>query len=237
MTGSGAPTAGLVYKLVAREAEVGSAAAGVPMVSVAKRSLDKVSIGGRKWAMRRRDPSGTAQAEVIGIGSPARWTTGTTGCCLRELVVDGKVVGQGASRRGAGPPRRCLRRAPATGAPALARRAGHPDDVRGSAPMTTGGLASSAPRALVIVDVQNDFCEGGSLAVAGGAAVAGAISDYLHDRGEEYAAIAATQDWHLDPGAHFAQPPPGRTSWTPGRRTAWPARRERRCTRTWTRTW
>jgi nicotinamidase/pyrazinamidase len=62
-------------------------------------------------------------------------------------------------------------------------------------------------RALLIVDVQNDFCEGGSLAVTGGAGVAAAISDYLRDRGEEYAAIAATQDWHVDPGAHFARPP------------------------------
>jgi nicotinamidase/pyrazinamidase len=62
-------------------------------------------------------------------------------------------------------------------------------------------------RALLIVDVQNDFCEGGSLAVAGGAGVAGAISDYLHDRADEYAAVLATQDWHVDPGHHFALPP------------------------------
>ena len=68
-------------------------------------------------------------------------------------------------------------------------------------------ILAGVPRALLIVDVQNDFCEGGSLAVAGGAGVAAAISDYLQDRGEEYAAIAATQDWHVDPGAHFAQPP------------------------------
>ena len=63
------------------------------------------------------------------------------------------------------------------------------------------------PRALLIVDVQNDFCEGGSLAVAGGAGVASAISDYLRDRGGEYAAVIATQDWHIDPGEHFASPP------------------------------
>lgn len=60
VTGSGAPTAGLVYKLVAREGADGG------MVSVAKRSLDKTSIGGRKWAMRRRS-HGVAQAEVVGI--------------------------------------------------------------------------------------------------------------------------------------------------------------------------
>jgi nicotinamidase/pyrazinamidase len=73
--------------------------------------------------------------------------------------------------------------------------------------MTEQVTGASAPRALLIIDVQNDFCEGGSLAVAGGAGVAASITDYLADRGEEYAAIAATQDWHQDPGAHFAEPP------------------------------
>jgi nicotinate phosphoribosyltransferase len=93
VTGSGAPTAGLVYKLVAREDEVGSAAAGARLVSVSKRSEDKVTIGGRKWAMRRRDPSGTAQAEVIGISSPPL-DDGDDRSLLRELVVEGKVVGR-----------------------------------------------------------------------------------------------------------------------------------------------
>jgi nicotinate phosphoribosyltransferase len=92
VTGSGAPTAGLVYKLVAREDEIGSSARGVPMVSVAKRSLDKVSVGGRKWALRRRSPAGTAQAEVIGIGA-APQDDGDDRLLLRELVIDGEVVG------------------------------------------------------------------------------------------------------------------------------------------------
>jgi nicotinate phosphoribosyltransferase len=92
VTGSGAPTAGLVYKMVAREDEIGSAANGVPMVSVAKRSTDKLSIGGRKWALRRRDPAGTAQAEVIGIGvSPV--DDGDDRLLLRDLVRDGVLVG------------------------------------------------------------------------------------------------------------------------------------------------
>ncbi len=73
--------------------------------------------------------------------------------------------------------------------------------------MTIATGPGGSNRALLIVDVQNDFCEGGSLAVTGGTAVAGAITDYLRDRGEEYAAIVATQDWHIDPGAHFARPP------------------------------
>ena len=53
---------------------------------------------------------------------------------------------------------------------------------------------AEASRALVIVDVQNDFCEGGSLAVAGGAEVARRISDHVAAHGGEYAAIVATAD-------------------------------------------
>ncbi|MFD6452639.1 nicotinamidase, partial [Nocardia sp. NPDC060220] len=60
-------------------------------------------------------------------------------------------------------------------------------------------------RGLIIVDVQNDFCEGGSLAVAGGAAVAAAITDFV--AGEQYDAVVATRDWHIDPGAHFSTEP------------------------------
>ncbi|KFC52201.1 hypothetical protein GY12_07955, partial [Micrococcus luteus] len=59
-------------------------------------------------------------------------------------------------------------------------------------------------RALVIVDVQNDFCEGGALAVAGGADVAAAISEHLAERADAYASVATTRDWHVDPGTHFA---------------------------------
>ena len=69
-------------------------------------------------------------------------------------------------------------------------------------------------RALIIVDVQNDFCEGGSLAVAGGAAVARAISERLatdHD----YAHVVATKDFHVDPGAHFSDHPDYAASWPP----------------------
>jgi nicotinamidase/pyrazinamidase len=71
-------------------------------------------------------------------------------------------------------------------------------------------------RALLIVDVQNDFCEGGSLPVAGGAAVARAISEYLAgpDAGR-YGCVAATQDHHIDPGGHFAAEPDYAVSWPP----------------------
>jgi nicotinamidase/pyrazinamidase len=67
-------------------------------------------------------------------------------------------------------------------------------------------------RALIIVDVQNDFCEGGSLAVTGGAAVARAISAQLS--GEHgYDHVVATKDFHIDPGEHFSDTPDYRVSW------------------------
>jgi nicotinamidase/pyrazinamidase len=69
-------------------------------------------------------------------------------------------------------------------------------------------------RALVIVDVQNDFCEGGSLAVTGGAAVARAITDFLAGPdGGRYDFVVATQDFHVDPGAHFSPQPDFAHSW------------------------
>ncbi len=67
-------------------------------------------------------------------------------------------------------------------------------------------------RALIVADVQNDFCEGGSLAVQGGAAVAFRIGGLLHHWSEQdpkapdYAVTVATRDHHIDPGSHFAAP-------------------------------
>ncbi len=69
-------------------------------------------------------------------------------------------------------------------------------------------------RALIIVDVQNDFCEGGSLAVAGGAALISAINDYLAGN-PGYQHVVATKDFHIDPGAHFSNHPDFVTSWPP----------------------
>ena len=68
-------------------------------------------------------------------------------------------------------------------------------------------------RALIVVDVQNDFCEGGSLAVAGGAAVAAAITEHVRTAAGDYAHVVATRDHHIDPGAHFAEHPDFRDSW------------------------
>ncbi|HEX4220783.1 MAG TPA: isochorismatase family protein [Pseudonocardiaceae bacterium] len=65
--------------------------------------------------------------------------------------------------------------------------------------------------ALIIVDVQNDFCEGGSLPVTGGAAVAAAIS--AHAGSGRYDQVVATRDYHVDPGAHFSDHPDFVSTW------------------------
>jgi nicotinamidase/pyrazinamidase len=70
-------------------------------------------------------------------------------------------------------------------------------------------------RALVVVDVQNDFCEGGSLAVSGGAAVAEAITRHTRESAGEYAHVVATRDNHVDPGRHFSPTPDFLESWPP----------------------
>ncbi|MEV7661123.1 isochorismatase family protein [Paenarthrobacter sp. NPDC089316] len=70
-------------------------------------------------------------------------------------------------------------------------------------------------RALIIVDVQNDFCEGGTLAVEGGADVAGAITEYVDANQQHFDHIVATQDWHIEPGDHFSDDPDMVESWPP----------------------
>lgn len=66
--------------------------------------------------------------------------------------------------------------------------------------------------ALVVVDVQNDFCEGGALGVVGGARVAAGMAELL--RGEHgYTHVVATRDHHVDPGAHWSETPDFVDSW------------------------
>jgi nicotinamidase/pyrazinamidase len=69
-------------------------------------------------------------------------------------------------------------------------------------------------RALIIADPQRDFCEGGSLGVAGGAAVVSRI-DSLLKSDHDYAYVIATRDHHIDPGSHFAAEPDFVDSWPP----------------------
>nr|WP_237532170.1 nicotinate phosphoribosyltransferase [Streptomyces sp. SID8352] len=88
VTGSGHPTASMVYKLVARAT---SGDAGAPLVPVAKRSTGgKTSVGGRKWAARRLDRDGVAEAEVVGTGPLPGELAGRE--LLVELVRGGRVT-------------------------------------------------------------------------------------------------------------------------------------------------
>ncbi|MBV8981920.1 MAG: isochorismatase family protein [Acidimicrobiia bacterium] len=68
-------------------------------------------------------------------------------------------------------------------------------------------------RALVIVDLQNDFCEGGSLGVEGGADVARRVHAYVAEHGGDYELIVASRDYHVEPGGHFSDDPDYRDSW------------------------
>jgi nicotinamidase/pyrazinamidase len=102
----------------------------------------------------------------------------------------------------------------------VSRHSETPDSAESTAGTTahTTATASDPPveapdqfvaRALIIVDVQNDFCEGGSLPVTGGDEVAAAIAGHVREHHAAYAAVVGTRDWHIDPGAHFAGTPPG----------------------------
>ena len=74
---------------------------------------------------------------------------------------------------------------------------------------------SASSRALIIVDVQPTFCEGGALAVAGGNAVAVRVAAYAAAHREDYRLVVTTQDWHIDPGPHFSDTPDFVDTWPP----------------------
>ncbi|RYV50377.1 isochorismatase family protein [Pengzhenrongella frigida] len=71
----------------------------------------------------------------------------------------------------------------------------------------SGSGREATHRALLVVDVQPTFCEGGSLPVDGGHDVAARIADYVKANRDRYDLVVTTQDWHVDPGTHFARPP------------------------------
>lgn len=68
-------------------------------------------------------------------------------------------------------------------------------------------------KALIIVDVQNDFVEGGSLAVAGGKDLAKRLAHYVDKHYNDYHLVIATQDWHIDPAGHFSETPDFVDTW------------------------
>jgi nicotinate phosphoribosyltransferase len=89
VTGSGHPTCGFVYKLAARAESDDS---GAPLVPVAKKSADKISVGGRKYAVRRLSDDGVAEAEVLGVGARATSDKNDRDL-LVQLVDQGRIVG------------------------------------------------------------------------------------------------------------------------------------------------
>ena len=110
VTGSGAPTCSFVYKLVARAT---ADAADAPVHPVAKLSVNKGSVGGRKFALRRLGPNGRAQAEVIGIQAAPEgdWNDRPL---LVQLVDNGEVVGRESLEAARKRHRRALAELPAS---------------------------------------------------------------------------------------------------------------------------
>lgn len=70
-------------------------------------------------------------------------------------------------------------------------------------------------RALIVVDVQPTFCEGGELGVEGGNAVAERIADFAREHRARYDVVVTTQDWHVDPGEHWSPSPDFVDTWPP----------------------
>ena len=81
--------------------------------------------------------------------------------------------------------------------------------------MSHAAAGPDRTRALLVVDVQPTFCEGGALPVAGGNAVAAAIAVYAAAHRDRYALVVTTQDWHVDPGEHFSDTPDFVDTWPP----------------------
>lgn len=193
-TGSGHPTASMVYKLVAI-----ADAPGEPLRPVAKKSQDKASVGGHKTAFREYDDNGILVAEfTTRDGDPAPDADARP--VQVPLIRDGVVVHTPT-----------LDEIRTFAAAALATL---PTDVRGVAAgpsylTTTYREDSTVQRGLIVVDVQNDFVEGGSLGVTGGREVAGRISAHLAATAGDYALVAASRDWHHandTNGGHFHAP-------------------------------
>ena len=217
-TGSGHPTASMVYKLVAVSDTVGGA-----LRPVSKKSKDKVSLGGHKTAWREYDDAGLLVRETF-----------TTDA--------GPLVEVRRAQRGAWKPRPAHRvqipvmqrgrtiHTPTTDeirsftAGALATLPAEALAVAAGPPYVTAqpieeDTMSTPTKALIVVDVQNDFVEGGSLAVTGGRAVAARISEHLAAHAADYAVVAASRDWHTpheSNGGHFHAPgeePDYATTW------------------------
>jgi putative nicotinate phosphoribosyltransferase len=232
VTGSGAPTASFVYKLVA----IGVSDDSTELRPVEKLSPSKHSLGARKRASRWIDDEGVARVEYVlpagadedDAGMPIGWQSRDL---QHRVMTDGRPeqgptlldarehhrwsvreLGSSAFDLKPGEPLIPTRYGGA-GSSEAERSAGF-EDARLSSHVEHD--ASFGPVALIVVDVQRDFCEGGALAIDGGNEVAEGIAALLHSSRSGYAAVVATRDWHVNPGRHFAQPgeaPDYVTSW------------------------
>ncbi|GAA1533174.1 hypothetical protein GCM10009788_40230 [Nocardioides humi] len=198
-TGSGHPTASMVYKLVAI-----ADAPGDPLRSVAKKSQDKASVGGRKQTFREYDDAGILRAE---------WFTGQDAPVPEDRPA--RTVQVPLIRVGEVVHRPSLAEVRDFAAASLATLPADARTVAAGPPYLTTTLREESTmneeskRALIVVDVQNDFVEGGSLGVAGGREVAGRISAHLGAHAGDYALVAASRDWHRageTNGGHFHEP-------------------------------
>ena len=213
VTGSGAPTAGLTYKLVAIADRHGA------LQPVAKRSAGKIGIGGRKRA-RREITSGVA-SEFLDIGpsladvGPGRlqvrlMTAGVADARADETRPRSEVA---TARRHHTAVREMLAEigaldlSPGTTAVLPVVSVGAVEPLP-----TTDSSGPGVRRALVVVDCQNDFCEGGSLAVAGGGATVARIANHIQGLGDDVV-VVGTADAHVDPGPHFAVSPDYVDTW------------------------
>jgi putative nicotinate phosphoribosyltransferase len=206
-TGSGHPTASMVYKLVAIADGPGEA-----LRPVAKKSKDKVSVGGRKTPYRAYSPEGQVVAEYF-------TTTGPPGADDRAVQVPLVRGGEVVHRPTLDEVRTFAATALAT-LPADARSVAAGPPYLTTAPREEPAMDTTGKRALIVVDVQNDFVEGGSLGVTGGREVAGRISKHLAEHAGEYAVVAASRDWHHGDdsnGGHFHEP-----GEEPNYTTTWP---------------
>lgn len=76
-------------------------------------------------------------------------------------------------------------------------------------------MINESHRALILVDIQPTFCEGGALGIEGGNRVARDAAEYVRINRDNYRVVISTQDWHIDPGSHFSQDPNFVDTWPP----------------------
>jgi putative nicotinate phosphoribosyltransferase len=196
---------GMVYKLVAIADRPGASA---PLRPVAKKATGKASVGGRKTAYREFDANGQIVREVFSVNNHTVKFTGRAQQVQVPVFRRGAVVHRPTMDQ-----IRAHHRAAMAGLPASALNVtdGQPHLAAELCPAIKEGftMPNETKRALLIVDVQNDFVEGGSLAVAGGLKVAEDITSHLEDHANDYDLVVASKDYHDADSTnhgHFAKP-------------------------------